>query len=650
MKAVRAAFFIAAALTALMPGVVTWMMLCSSSLSRSECFHRLGRLELSLAAVAEDANNKRLQPQLSSVEDLSNPGGSALEPSGRSSFGNLSFEAGQISGSKDMLVAVVSDWHTFTGPLGLASREWARYLGDQKKHGFSVIYFVGQCPGLLPHILYNVDGAHLLCLNVTDGYPPQVKVFHAWQYIALHHIAQFNWFAKMDQDTYLNARNVPALVAALGPYSSTVQYIGKPFFGRQAEAKALGLNGRSYCSGMAYIVSRPTLQAVGPHLMRCLQGAVSNHSDTEFGRCIHAHAGIDCRAISPDYKIKNMYFSRQGPKVWPMKQSEEGRLLVDFMSTPLLPYFRAVFLHPIKDGPTMRRFHHQVVQQLRPLQVFPDSNHSADLDWHYQIAQQEFRMSCVNNPTLQRTRNRVELPECPAPDKELSIPGEQAVSYAYVMVARRQTEDSSIDVFATNLRDTLRYLYIQATIVKFDSDDGLLSANAQNTIGFTTSLVDVVRQAQAARQAIIMVLHELAFLRCDFRHGLQRMLVTSRCGNHLSTEDSGGVVMLGLAGDGTNTCNGAKRKEVCCDLPREDLQPIAALFHHSTFNVILQWGESKQKYSTLFPHLAELGYPVRVASDPLALTGAVVPAEGTDRRFCGSHEQMLEWYALHPKS
>ncbi len=88
---------------------------------------------------------------------------------------------------------------------------------------------------------------------------------------------------------------------------------------------------------------------------------------------------------------------------------------------------------------------------------------------------------------------------------------------------------------------------------------------------------------------------------------------------------------------------------MCCDLPREDLQPIATLFHRSTYDAILTWGKQKKQYSTLFPYLASLGYPVRVAADPLALIGAVVPEGGDTRRFCSNHDQMLEWYAQKPK-
>lgn len=211
MKAVRVLLFTAAALTALMPGVITWVMLCSEALPRNECISRLTRFDIRLGGDVA----KRSPQQLSPIGDIGQhdvPEATGMAAAGPgASFGNLSFTPSDIKGARDLLVAVVSDWSTFTGPLGAASREWARYLLGQKKHTFAVIYFVGQCPGLAPSksllrflesaslscrpvilfssllilsmlslvahavgVLYAVDGTHMLCLNVTDGYPVSV--------------------------------------------------------------------------------------------------------------------------------------------------------------------------------------------------------------------------------------------------------------------------------------------------------------------------------------------------------------------------------------------------------------------------------------------------------------------------------------------
>ena len=117
-------------------------------------------------------------------------------------------------------------------------------------------------------------------------------------------------------------------------------------------------------AGMSYMVSNPALSAVGPHLTSCLEGVVSNHSDTEMGRCMYTHAGVDCRPIAPEYKIRNMFYAREGAKVWPMAM-KDGRLQVHMTTTPMLPHLKAVFLHPIKNATEMLFFHQQVRERKR---------------------------------------------------------------------------------------------------------------------------------------------------------------------------------------------------------------------------------------------------------------------------------------------
>jgi hypothetical protein len=165
MKALRAVLFVAAALTALMPGIVTWVMLCSESRPRDECVSRLSRLQLSLTFGDESTiSAQRRAASITHLSDLESVNTPTDTLTGNSHAANLSFAPGRIVGNRDMLVAVVSDWRTFTGALGTASREWARYLSSLKKHTISVIYFVGQCPGLTPGALSGQDCGYSSCL------------------------------------------------------------------------------------------------------------------------------------------------------------------------------------------------------------------------------------------------------------------------------------------------------------------------------------------------------------------------------------------------------------------------------------------------------------------------------------------------------
>lgn len=73
-----------------------------------------------------------------------------------------------------MVIGIASDWDSFHGPLGEASRNtWVQSL-MQEQGDFRVIFFVGDCRGNVPG-LYHVYGVDMVCLNTTDGYPVSEK-------------------------------------------------------------------------------------------------------------------------------------------------------------------------------------------------------------------------------------------------------------------------------------------------------------------------------------------------------------------------------------------------------------------------------------------------------------------------------------------
>jgi hypothetical protein len=69
--------------------------------------------------------------------------------------------------------------------------------------------------------------------------------------------------------------------------------------------------GRPYCSGLGYLINFRTLKAIGPHTALCLHDSVSNHSDTEVGRCVQKHTNAACEA-SPAFVFKQVYYQQDG--------------------------------------------------------------------------------------------------------------------------------------------------------------------------------------------------------------------------------------------------------------------------------------------------------------------------------------------------
>lgn len=148
MKFARTILFFLAGLAAIMPGIVTWVILCSETSPRPECVARLLRFQLSLDKKGVRSGYVRSPPLL----DFQTETPRIPDKTSTVSIGNLTFVPTDIEyKTGDMLFAVVSDWNTFTGQLGHASRAgWTNYLLTRKKHVYAVVYFVGQCPGLFP--------------------------------------------------------------------------------------------------------------------------------------------------------------------------------------------------------------------------------------------------------------------------------------------------------------------------------------------------------------------------------------------------------------------------------------------------------------------------------------------------------------------
>ncbi len=146
MRPLRAVMLGIGLCSALIPGILTWFVLCLEYSSGDVCASRLMSLSMSLSSE---------YPAQRDVPHLSRSGHEGALDSGvaddRGRYSNLSFVPDRDIISADVLIAVVSDWPSFTGGLGKASREgWASYIQKRKRHKYYVVFFVGQCPGLEP--------------------------------------------------------------------------------------------------------------------------------------------------------------------------------------------------------------------------------------------------------------------------------------------------------------------------------------------------------------------------------------------------------------------------------------------------------------------------------------------------------------------
>ena len=130
--------------------------------------------------------------------------------------------------------------------------------------------------------------------DVPDGYPPLKKFFMMLQYIADHHIEEYSWFMRADDDTYVRIPELLQFLSLLDP--SEPLYIGAPGTGRSEDLNTLGLYTHElYClGGPGTVFSHTLIRMLRPHLERCLREATTYHDDAEVGKCISRNIGIQC--------------------------------------------------------------------------------------------------------------------------------------------------------------------------------------------------------------------------------------------------------------------------------------------------------------------------------------------------------------------
>ncbi|XP_070543153.1 chondroitin sulfate synthase 3-like [Ptychodera flava] len=130
--------------------------------------------------------------------------------------------------------------------------------------------------------------------NISDDvYPPQQKAFEMLKYMCNHHIHDFNWFLRADDDVYVKVDKLLAFLSQID--HGKMVYIGQPGHGFPEVRHKLGLDGHNFCMGGPGVVfSRAALMGLCPHLDQCMAAVVSKEEDVEIGRCVTKHLGIEC--------------------------------------------------------------------------------------------------------------------------------------------------------------------------------------------------------------------------------------------------------------------------------------------------------------------------------------------------------------------
>lgn len=131
--------------------------------------------------------------------------------------------------------------------------------------------------------------------NVPDNaYPPQRKSFEMLKYMHDHYIDEYEWFLRADDDVYVKGNKLEKFLRGLD--SRKIMYVGQPGKGIQREQGKLGLrHGGYYCiGGVGVLFSGTALRKLVGHLNGCMKHVTTSHEDTELGRCVQNHLGVNC--------------------------------------------------------------------------------------------------------------------------------------------------------------------------------------------------------------------------------------------------------------------------------------------------------------------------------------------------------------------
>ena len=143
--------------------------------------------------------------------------------------------------------------------------------------------------------LSGIEGIPVVALpGVDDSYPPQKKSFMMLKYMHDRRLKDFEWFMRLDDDTYVRAERLAAFLRSVN--SSLPHFIGQTGQGNKEEFGRLGLDyDENFCmGGPGIVLSGRTLEMVAPHAKECLGNLLSTHEDVELGRCVLRFANVSC--------------------------------------------------------------------------------------------------------------------------------------------------------------------------------------------------------------------------------------------------------------------------------------------------------------------------------------------------------------------
>eukprot|EP00048_Salpingoeca_helianthica_P021244 m.11242 g.11242 ORF g.11242 m.11242 type:complete len:626 (+) comp5752_c0_seq1:130-2007(+) len=499
-----------------------------------------------------------------------------------------------------------------------AENSWAGNLPENVK----VIYFTTPADALELTQHQFKHRVHVL-MNATRTYPPQSVMFEALKYISENLANQFDFFARIDSDNYVNVPKLLSVVADLKPTDK--HYFGAPGRGRPDVAKKIGLEADYCLGGSGIFMSQATVLGFRGKVDECRANVATAHEDTELGRCVWRTSQVSCQL--PGYEpvvLRKMFYN-----IYLQVLSAKGKLASGLPINLPSPAIEAIVVHPVRLVPEFFRLAFLHRHSLRPMQtqLAPYTNEKFI-----------YRTACVHNVVAQsllmcpldatiRTCPWRKMRECPSPAvaKLQLYAAAWPIHIPMFSFATRDLEELSLPC----LNNELRLQGVPSERLPITLQPRPMPAlKSENDPAFVKELLafrEIVVHAIENELDRVMILQGRVLSHRQLNERMSVLLTDQRCSGHLFSEQEGGVLVL------TPTITRLKAlmttivqedrdmmSSVCYSAPYNLTSAYAAIYHRITFSPMLKYIDTNfaniTSLQSVILHLIDEGFIVRMAS------------------------------------
>eukprot|EP00049_Salpingoeca_infusionum_P011989 m.212226 g.212226 ORF g.212226 m.212226 type:complete len:638 (+) comp15073_c0_seq1:853-2766(+) len=372
---------------------------------------------------------------------------------------------------------------------------------------------------------------HVLYLReCPEEYPPVRKVMCMWNHVRKVEANNYDYFLKIDMDTYLNIANLLVFLHSSPP--SRHLFGGMVGFGRSGDMPP-------YCLGLAYVLSSKTFQALPTKAF--VRAKLKANSDVTFSDVIRSNTGVECMdGVGAEFKwtFLNRYWDFHNGKFAAVSYNDAQQMHLP-LSHVTSAQLSAAAIHPIKTAEDMYRLHNIVFRSRLPLFQFPNPvGNTPQPD--------QLKGLCVYNPSQQYIRSGFHMNECTL--ERPVRPKKIANSYVIYLPTR---EDSSSRAKAiveqlTSFGFPAEYHVGVDGPALFETHPGgnLTLAEIGLREAYRSLLYRILHSPQALSDGLYLIFEDDITFSPHFRSRLENLLQDRKCGAFLSS-NSGGALLLG---------------------------------------------------------------------------------------------------------